>query len=508
VRNVGVIAHIDAGKTTTTEAMLFNAGVKLIRGSVDGGTTSTDYLVQERERGVTIQSAVVSFEHENKNGNINKFNIFDTPGHADFVFEVERSLPAIDSAVIIIDNCRGVETQTKAVIRLARRHKLPILAFCNKIDKFNSNSKNTISSMENFGLNPLPVHIPLDGERVFCLLTETVIGNSMKLSEADLEIIEKYLINEEIPSNIELFGAINLAYESCKATPVLFGSSKNNLSVKELVEFQTLLGNSKKSSPLEGAPVSLAFKLTNDRRLGEVVMLRNFGSQLSSKKLRLKNLSDGGTELKGMKVYKIWGNSFEPAESVEENEVFVLAGNGKIRTGDVVGHQPVKMEQRFQNSIEARMPSCSVVLEVEKQGKEQALIKGLDILCREDPSLSYHVSEESNEIILRGLGAFHLEISISRLETEHRIKNIFQYPMRVDYREVPVQSSNILHLQTFEFQNKSYKVEFEYEIRPNGNSEKILKFRQTRLGIWSMATGLLSNPIIRPKSGELLKTDF
>jgi len=270
---------------------LFNAGQKKVLGSIEMGTTTTDYLAQERDRGVTIQSAVVSFEHDGQ-----KFNIFDTPGHADFVFEVERSLPAIDSAILILDNCRGVEAQTKAVIRLARRHQLPIIAFGNKMDKFNSNTTGTIESMDVFGLKPLPVQVPLDSNRLYCLLTEKVISNErptemtnqdralIEVAKADLcervatlsdEILEKYLMNEEIPTNEELMEAVNKAYVDCVATPVLFGASKNNLGVSELVQFQSELAIKRKSA-LAGKKAALAFKLTNERRLGEIIMLRNF----------------------------------------------------------------------------------------------------------------------------------------------------------------------------------------------------------------------------------------
>ena len=242
-------------------------------------------------------------------------------------------------------------------------------------------------------MGPLPIHIPLDGERVYCLLSDSVIGQNgnLNISENDQKIIsnaksdlyervatvsdeicEKYLINDEIPTPSELFTAINLAYQNGTGTPVLFGSSKNNLSVKELVEFQTKLGCTT-ISPLGGQPLALAFKLTNDRRLGEVVMLRNFGSEITGKSPNLTNLSDGGTSLKGMKIYQIWGNSFQLSDFVGENEVFVLAGNGKIRTGDIISHKKVQNINTFQNSIEARRPSCSVVLEVAKQGKEQVL---------------------------------------------------------------------------------------------------------------------------------------
>ncbi|CBY37424.1 unnamed protein product, partial [Oikopleura dioica] len=420
--------------------------------------------VQERERGVTIQSAVVSFENKNpETGLVTKYNIFDTPGHADFIYEVERVLPV---ALLILDSCRGVETQTKAVLRLARKHNIPIMVFANKIDKFNSNPSYSLESLEKFGMNPISLQIIDENKNIEDNLeSDDVIE---RISNCDDLICEKYL-NGEIFSRSEILDAIRAAHGRCEVTPVIFGSSKNNLGLKELIEYLGAFDHRCEKEDFMGS--SFVFKITNDRRLGEIAMLRNFGdNSLSLKSTKsLLNLSSENNSIatKKTKLFSVDGAAFEPANDIQADDIFVLSNFENLKTGDFVRNKKAKpSDRKFANFLKARQASCSVVLEVEKQGKEQQLLAGLEVLCKEDPSLSFMESEETGEIILRGMGPFHLEIAISRLETEHRVKDIYQYPVRVDYREVP--QSYVLYVAsvTDNHLGRDTAINFELELVP------------------------------------------
>ena len=213
-------------------------------------------------------------------------------------------------------------------------------------------------------------------------------------------------------------------FSFCKPEKVLFGSSKNNIGLAKLIEYLTLFDHREEKQDFTGS--SFVFKITNDRRLGEIAMLRNFGpSSLSLKSTKtLQNLSNENMPIstKKTKIFSVDGSAFEPAQEIQQDDVLVLSNFQNLKTGDFVSNKKAKSsESKFDNFLKARQASCSVVLEVEKQGKEQQLLTGLEVLCKEDPSLSFLENEETGEIILRGMGPFHLEIAISRLETEHRL---------------------------------------------------------------------------------------
>ena len=332
-------------------------------------------------------------------------------------------LLTIFSALLILDSCRGVETQTKAVLRLARKQNVPIMVFANKIDKFNSNPSYSLESLENFGMNPIPLQI-VDEDKTIedNLESDDVIE---RISNFDDAICEKYLNGEKV-SKSEILSAIREAHGRCEVTPVIFGSSKNNLGLLKLIEYLGAFDHRHKKEDFLGS--SFVFKITNDRRLGEIAMLRNFSSNtLSLKSTKsLVNLSSENTSIatKKTKLYSVDGAAFETAKDVQADDIFVLSNFENLKTGDFIRNKKAKAsDSKFDNFLQARQASCSVVLEVEKQGKEQQLLAGLEVLCKEDPSLSFMESEETGEIILRGMGPFHLEIAISRLETEHRLRS-------------------------------------------------------------------------------------
>jgi elongation factor G len=468
IRNIGIIAHIDAGKTTTTERMLFYSGVTSRIGNVDQGDTVTDYLPQERERGITIQSAAITIPWDGK-----QVNLIDTPGHADFTFEVIRSLKVLDGAVTILDAVAGVESQTEKVWRQSGR--LPKILFVNKMDRegagFSRTVKEVIAKLQT---RVLLVNIPLyeelaNRERKFVGVIDIVHKKVLRwdaekiqveeldeshyeeasksrealietLGENDDSIIDSFLELEdymEIPPQL-IQRSIRKATLDNFAVPVLCGASFKNIGVQPLLDSIS----SYLPSPLESVPdikncdsltlkneekgyivnknenltVGLVFKVLNDPIRGIMNFVRVYSGKLKSNSQILVN----GQKLRIGKLLKMHANVPEEVTQLSTGEIGVII-NDSLKTGDTVlsnsqkkNIQP-KESKISVNPMDIPHPVFSISLEPRTAGDKRHLDESLNLLLKEDPSLKVTENEETGQTLLSGMGELHLEIAQSKL---------------------------------------------------------------------------------------------
>ena len=474
IRNIGIIAHIDAGKTSTTEGMLFYSGLTHRIGSIDDGTTVMDYLDEERERGITIISAAAVFpwhEHE--------FHLIDTPGHIDFTAEVERSLRVIDGAVVIFSAVEGVEAQSEKVWRQADRYRVPKIAFINKLDRVGALFERVLQEIrEKFETPAIPLQIPVGIEDDFSSLIDLRTmqrldfnGDTNERVEAgpipdDLladaeqhrssmlelladesdEIAEKYLEGEELTPEF-LDAHIAALTKANRVVPVLAGSAKQRLGVQPLMdavaaylpspnELDPIPGvHPKKNTPLTVPPndptadfAGLIFKVVATSS-ADLLYLRIYSGTLR-KGDKVVNTRSGET-VRIKQLLKLYAKSTESIESAEPGDIVGIIGPRNCGTGDTLCaiNNPIAFE-----TIDFPEPVVSVAIEPRMTKDRGKLNDALERLCREDPTLSLNRDEETGQQILSGMGELHLEINRHRLEQEFNIEPRVGDP-RVAYRE-------------------------------------------------------------------------
>jgi len=420
--NVGIVAHIDAGKTTLTESILVASGAKSRLGTVDGGTTTTDYLKEERERGVTIQSACVTVKWKNAT-----LNLYDTPGHAEFGFEVERVLPALDLCLLVLDGSKGVETQTKTVLRAARRRELPIISFVNKMDKPNANFAACIKSMNNFNLAPLVL-------RDDYLTCDELHEN---LSMVDDQFAEDYL--DEQVTNEKVNNALIRAL-SASSTPVFSGAAKNGTGVTFLLDYLAHLAVESQLANQNKELSARCFKITSHPRHGQLNLFRNFGIEMATRrKIDFVNRTASGGVGK-CSVHQLQADDVIELEKLVPNQIFVIPGDINVNTGDVISIAKSNIQTDLINDVLPPAHSCSTIVEPERTADMPKLRKALKVMSRQDPSFSYEI-DELDQVTLKGRGKFHLEICVSRLEHENKVKDLVMWPVQVEYKESPIDAT-------------------------------------------------------------------
>ncbi|KAH3663447.1 hypothetical protein WICMUC_005973 [Wickerhamomyces mucosus] len=469
IRNIGIIAHIDAGKTTTTERMLYYSGVTSRIGNVDQGDTVTDYLPQERERGITIQSAAITIPW-----NKHRINLIDTPGHADFTFEVIRSLKVLDGAVTILDSVAGVEAQTEKVWKQSAN--IPKIIFVNKMDRegarFGKTCKEIISKL---GTRILLINVPyfkeIEGsrERQFEGVLDVIDQKLLKwgpndsiaveelnddqyeivskcreslietLGEIDETVIDSFFESEDymkVPSDI-LKKSIKKSTLEQFATPVLCGASFKNIGVQPLLDAVT----SYLPSPLESQPdiantelkltseghiianndkltAALAFKVITDPIRGLMVFVRVYSGKLVSN----SNIYVNGQQIKIGKLLIMNADKPQEVSELKAGNIGVIV-NDNLKTGDtVLAHIQKKKLKREEvnivvNPIGIPPPVFSISIEPKTTGDRRGVEEGLSLMLKEDPSLKYVNDEETGQLILSGMGELHLEIAVDRLKT-------------------------------------------------------------------------------------------
>jgi elongation factor G len=473
-RNIGIIAHIDAGKTTTTERILFYTGKTHRIGSVDDGTTVTDWMVQERERGITIVSAAVSAEWNN-----HQINIIDTPGHIDFTAEVQRSLRVLDGGVVVFDAVQGVEPQSETVWRQADLYRVPRVCFVNKMDRVGASYERTINMViDRLGANPIQMQIPIgketDFKGVIDLLTQQVfiweddllreprlaeipadlrnqvseIRDRMveQIAETDDELTLKYLEGQEI-SIEELTIALRRAVIANKATPVFCGSSLRNKGVQPLLDAIVAY----LPSPLDIPPVkgfhpnseqeierltddnepssALIFKIVTDPYVGRLAYIRVYSGKITQGST-VYNSTKGRRERIG-RLLRMYADRREDVTEVLAGDIGAILGLKDTFTGDTLcdPSNPIQLE-----TITFPAPVISVAVEPKTTADQDKMSLALQKLSEEDPTVHVHSDEDTGQMILSGMGELHLEVLVDRMLREFRVQARVGRP-QVAYRE-------------------------------------------------------------------------
>lgn len=472
-RNIGIIAHIDAGKTTTTERILFYTGKTHRIGSVDDGTTVTDWMVQERERGITIVSAAVTAEWKGY-----QINIIDTPGHIDFTAEVQRSLRVLDGGVVVFDAVQGVEPQSETVWRQADRYGVPRICFANKMDRVGASYERTIETIQNrLGTNPIALQMPIGAEAQFRgvidLMTMQAIywddelgrepryaeippelrdeaierRNVMveRIAELDDELTVKYLEGEEI-SVEELKQALRKAVIANKATPILCGSSLRNKGVQPVldavidylpspVDIPSVKGTDPRTGETielparDDAPLSaLVFKIVSDPYVGRLAYFRVYSGVLKQGAM-LTNSTKGKRERIG-RLLRMYADHREDIDEVRAGDIGAVLGLKDTFTGDTLcDNQLVVLE-----SITFPDPVISVAIEPKTAADQDRLSEALRKLSEEDPTFRVRSDENTGQTIISGMGELHLDVIIDRMMREFRVQANVGKP-RVAYHE-------------------------------------------------------------------------
>jgi elongation factor G len=479
-RNIGIMAHIDAGKTTTTERILYYTGRTHKMGEVHEGAAVMDWMEQEQERGITITSAATACEWEG-----HRINIIDTPGHVDFTVEVERSLRVLDGAIAIFDSVAGVEPQSETVWRQADKYRVPRIAYVNKMDRTGADFLGAVETMrERLGAHPLPIQLPLGEEDQFegvvdlienkALVWTDELGTELEYREIpaelaerahearthlieacadyDDELMEAYLNDEDIPHE-RIASSLHRATLDIKVTPVLCGSSFKNKGVQPLLDaIVELLPSPLEVPPVEGveppskkgngsggpaerppdddAPfAALAFKVMADPYVGKLTYFRVYSGKLSAGS-RILNASAGRTERVG-RLLMMHANHREEIEECYAGDICAGVGLKQTSTGDTLcaPDAPIELE-----TIEFPEPVIAVAIEPKTKADQEKLSASLARLVEEDPTFQVETDEETGQTLIHGMGELHLEVIVDRLLREFNVDANVGRP-QVAYRE-------------------------------------------------------------------------
>ena len=478
-RNIGIMAHIDAGKTTTSERILFYTGKTHKIGEVHDGAATMDWMAQEQERGITITSAATTCNWTWNNQNF-KINLIDTPGHVDFTAEVERSLRVLDGAVATYSAADGVQPQSETVWRQADKYNVPRLGYVNKMDRSGADFFETVQQMKDIlGANPCPIQIPIGAEENFkgvvdlikmkaILWHDETMGADYDLEEipADLvdeanewrekliecaanfddALMEKYLEGAEITEE-ELIAAIRKGTIAMEVTPMVLGSSYKNKGVQPLLDYVCaflpspidtgeVIGTNPDTEeeegrqPSEDAPTSaLAFKIATDPFMGRLVFFRVYSGKVTAGSYVYNPRS--GKKERISRLFQMNSNKEIPMESIDAGDIGAGVGFKDIRTGDTLCDEtkPIVLESMtFPDTV------ISIAVEPKSQADVAKLDNGLAKLAEEDPTFTVRTDEQSGQTIISGMGELHLDIIIDRLKREFKVE-CNQGKPQVNYKE-------------------------------------------------------------------------
>ncbi|MFI5168242.1 MAG: elongation factor G [Thermoanaerobaculales bacterium] len=473
-RNIGIMAHIDAGKTTTTERILYYTGVNYKMGEVHDGTATMDWMAQEQERGITITSAATTcFWHDHR------INIIDTPGHVDFTAEVERSLRVLDGAVAVFDAVNGVEPQSETVWRQADRYRVPRIAFINKMDRVGADFFATIEQMRSkLRANPVAVQIPYGNDESFQGVIDLVEGRAYvyredglgaeferaeippdlqdtvtqwreKLlevaAEGDEALLERYLAGETLNPE-EIRASLRAQTVAHRIAPVVCGSAFKNKGVQQLLDAVVdFLPSPLDIPPIEGhtpngepetrpasdeAPfAALAFKIMTDPFVGQLTFVRVYSGRLATGD-QVLNARTGNNERIG-RLLKMHANKREEIKELFAGDIAAVVGMRSVATGDTVcsPKQPIVLE-----AMQFPEPVIDVAIEPKTKADQDKLGLALAKLAQEDPTFRVHTDPETAQTIISGMGELHLEIIVDRLVREFKLEAAVGRP-QVSYRE-------------------------------------------------------------------------
>ncbi len=478
-RNIGIMAHIDAGKTTTTERILYYTGRTYKMGEVHEGAAVMDWMEQEQERGITITSAATTCEW-----NGHRINIIDTPGHVDFTVEVERSLRVLDGAIALFDSVAGVEPQSETVWRQADKYHVPRIAYINKMDRIGADFDRGVQTMiDRLGAHPVPIQLPIGAESEFLGIIDLVENQAIiyrdelgkeqevveipadqvdraaqarehlleEVSHYDDELLEMILEDQEIPV-ARLKEAIRAATLSSQLTPVLCGSSFKNKGVQPLLdavldylpsplEVPAVEGlEPQKGSDNGGVPAqrqasddepfaALAFKIMADPYVGKLTYFRVYSGKLAAGS-RVLNVSTGRTERIG-RILMMHANEREELQEVYAGDIAAAVGIKQVVTGDTLAapDRPIKLE-----TITFPEPVIKVAIEPKTKADQEKMSVALGRLAEEDPTFQVATNEETGQTEISGMGELHLEILVDRMMREFKVDANVGRP-QVSYRE-------------------------------------------------------------------------
>ena len=478
-RNIGIMAHIDAGKTTTSERILFYTGKTHKIGEVHDGAATMDWMAQEQERGITITSAATTCNW-NYGGNTYKINLIDTPGHVDFTAEVERSLRVLDGAVATYSAADGVQPQSETVWRQADKYNVPRIGYVNKMDRSGANFFETVQQMKDIlGARPVPVQIPIGAEENFKGVVDLVKMKAIlwhdetmgaeydmeeipaelldeaqewreKLLEAaadfDEDLMEKFLDGQDV-SEEQLIAALRKGCISMDLTPVVLGSSYKNKGVQPLLDYtcaflpspldtENIVGvnpdteEEEDRKPSEAEPTSaLAFKIATDPFMGRLVFFRVYSGKVQAGSYVYNPRS--GKKERISRLFQMNSNKEIPMESIDAGDIGAGVGFKDIRTGDTLcaEDRPIVLESMsFPDTV------ISIAVEPKSQADVAKLDNGLAKLAEEDPTFTVRTDEQSGQTIISGMGELHLDIIIDRLKREFKVE-CNQGKPQVNYKE-------------------------------------------------------------------------
>ncbi len=491
------MAHIDAGKTTTTERILFYTGITHRMGEVHDGAATMDWMVQEQERGITITSAATTTFWK-YNDEDYKINIIDTPGHVDFTVEVERSLRILDGAVAVFCAVGGVEPQSETVWRQADKYKVPRIGFVNKMDRAGADFLSVVSQIhEKLGANPVPLQIPIGSEENFRGVVDLIDMSAMvwyedssmgviyqredipedlieearewrnrlieSVADADDSILEKYLDDPDSITNEQLSNAIRKATISMSVVPVMCGAAFKNKGIQRLLDavvsflpspldIESIKGINPRNdeevvrNPDESEPLAaLAFKIATDPFVGRLAFLRIYSGKITAGSYVL-NVRTGKKE-RITRLYQMHANKQNPKEVIGAGDICAAVGFKNLRTGDTLCDEkkPVLLE-----SITFPEPVIGIAIEPKTQNDIDKLGVALNKLSEEDPTFKVRYDEQSGQTLINGMGELHLEILVDRLKREFKVE-CNQGAPQVAYREAI--TATIEHREVFKKQS-------------------------------------------------------
>ncbi len=482
MRNIGIIAHIDAGKTTTTERILYYTGKTYRMGNVDEGTTVTDWMVQERERGITIQSAAITSEWRG-----HQINLIDTPGHIDFTAEVQRSLRVLDGGVVVFDAVAGVEPQSETVWRQANRYGVPRICFVNKMDRVGADFWRTIDMIrDRLAATPLPTQLPIGSETLFTGMVDLITCKAWtfpdslganpqeisipadmadevdamrenlveRIAETDDVLSTRYLEGAPI-SEPELRSALRAATINGQLVPVLCGSSLRTKGVQLLLDavvdylpspldIPSVHGTSLTTHEVETRPAdpnaptaALVFKIQTDPYIGRLAYVRVYSGTLQTGQMLL-NANRDRKERMG-RLVQVYAEKREDVQAIRAGDIGAIVGVKQTFTGETLcdNSAPIRLE-----TIDFPEPVISIAVEPKTKADQDKLVNALQRLAEEDPTFRVRVDDQTGQTLLSGMGELHLEVLTDRMQREFGVQ-AHVGRLQVSYRETITRKSAV-----------------------------------------------------------------
>ncbi|MBP6310961.1 MAG: elongation factor G [Flavobacteriales bacterium] len=479
-RNIGIMAHIDAGKTTTSERILYYTGLVHKIGEVHDGAATMDWMAQEQERGITITSAATTTSWDYR-GDKYKINLIDTPGHVDFTVEVERSLRVLDGAVALFCAVGGVEPQSETVWRQANKYKVPRIGFVNKMDRSGADFFNVVAQIrERLGANPVPLQVPIGAEADFLGVVDLINNRGMVWNEADQgmtwtevpipddlvdtvkewrgklieavaesddSLMEKYFNDPDSLTEAEIMNAIRISAINMSITPILCGSAFKNKGVQTMLDavmaylpspmdIESVTGiDPRTDAEIERHPdpdepfSALAFKIATDPFVGRLAFFRAYSGFLDAGSYVLNTRSDKKERIS--RIFQMHSNKQNPVERIEAGDIGAAVGFKDIRTGDTLCAEahPIILE-----SMSFPEPVIGIAIEPKTQADLDKMGTALGKLAEEDPTFKVHTDEDTGQTVISGMGELHLEILVDRMKREFKVE-CNQGAPQVKYKE-------------------------------------------------------------------------